>query len=394
VNVALCTARTTLCVAERRAACYVAEMGRRVAQSLKSSAKPVSTALRLQPVSEAVAALLRERGRLVHRIGQKQKELERQRESNASIAREMAARMHPLVMERARLVEEVQRLFDELLAEGRLSKTARKKVAGILRAIEDSGEIDPIEPEPPSSPWGSEAPFDGFAPRQSQPEATVPSARHAGAQPGNDTLKRLFRRLTVALHPDRVQQESEQKRRTDVMKEVTRAYEEGNLARLIEIEQLWMAGGTVTNGADGADSADAKRLQLERALRELKQQLKGLGDELRDLRRNAPLTVVFGVRTTRRTNTVVELDAMIALADKDLEPLREICRFVREFSERRISLAAFLRGPAALQHGFEMAEELLESILGDIENAPPSASKRRRTKSTPRRGGIYEDVPF
>ncbi|HXK17794.1 MAG TPA: J domain-containing protein, partial [Polyangiaceae bacterium] len=79
------------------------------------------------------------------------------------------------------------------------------------------------------------------------------------------SLRDIFRNLARAVHPDRAGHDGERARRTEVMKEVTRAYEEGDLARLIEIESTWHGQQAPTEAGD----SEARCRELERINREL-----------------------------------------------------------------------------------------------------------------------------
>ena len=49
-------------------------------------------------------------------------------------------------------------------------------------------------------------------------------------------LKEIYRKLTSVLHPDREPDEAERKRKTALMSEVNKAYESGNLLKLLQLQ--------------------------------------------------------------------------------------------------------------------------------------------------------------
>jgi len=76
-------------------------------------------------------------------------------------------------------------------------------------------------------------------------------------------MRDLFRRLATAIHPDKAQDADSQEERTEAMKEVTRAYRDGDLASLIELEKVWLAGACPTRATmrtrrNGAAPASSK----------------------------------------------------------------------------------------------------------------------------------------
>jgi hypothetical protein len=372
----------------------------------KTSKRVSSTALRLQPPTEALTALLREQSRILKAIAKKQSEFDVERERLSKLSQSLFEGMQPLVHEREQLAEEVRQLFQELLAEGRLSRTAQKKVSLVYRDLVESGEIESFETkfeskEPSNNhpDWDFEefdAPDDFIPPSGDRRASSVDSAKHAGGRPGNETLRGLFKRLAVALHPDLVQQETEQKRRTDVMKEVTRAYEEGNLARLLEIEQLWLSGSDVNRNNNADENAQLR--ELERRISELRQQQKELSAALRELRNSSPLSEFFGTRRVNQAVQKEQLEALLDAASEELEPLRQIRDFVRAFSEKKISLAEFMRGPCFIRADeFDIAEAMLEFVmndLGSVVSGGKTSSETKKRRGAKRGKSEFDDVPF
>jgi exonuclease VII small subunit len=179
------------------------------------------------------------------------------------------------------------------------------------------------------------------------------------------------------------------------MKEVTRAYEEGNLARLLEIEQLWLSGGKVRSG----QSDDATRCsELERIVSELKAQMQALEGALRDLRKASPLAQMFGLRRASAAAQLEQLEALVVAATEELEPIRRLRDFVQAFSGRKISLAEFLRGPQLLdQTERDLIEAALEFVLEGLDADFDLNEPRRRRphgKRRSRRQQGFDDVPF
>jgi hypothetical protein len=93
--------------------------------------------------------------------------------------------------------------------------------------------------------------------------------------------------LSVAIHPDRSQTDADRDHRTEAMKEVTRAYQDGDLARLLELEKAWLAAEETP--VDGQGETERRCSSLERTNRELKKQLRELENELRELKHSVPV---------------------------------------------------------------------------------------------------------
>jgi hypothetical protein len=140
------------------------------------------------------------------------------------------------------------------------------------------------------------------------------------------------------------------------MQDVTRAYEEGDLARLIALEEAWISGSAAARGSGSNDTARIR--ELERTNRELRAQAAALARELRAIRRSAP-------------PSDLEADGLVADVELELERVAVIRDFIRAFRDGRISLAQFLLGPD------DLAAEP-QAAFSARRSAPSSRSKRRK----------------
>ena len=330
--------------------------------------------LRLHAVGERLGALLKQRERLLAEVKRKQAQVEAVNAQAAAAAQQAAAQMAPIISRFEGLRAELAAVFDELLAPGRLAARARRKVAEVLRSLIAQGLVSPRAADAADTQGAAGNGFDDGevfeagdfdAPPFSEDrrhEARVASAPQHGQTPGRDSLRALFKRLALAVHPDRAQHESDRERRTEAMKEATRAYQDGDLARLVELEKAWQSGAQAPGSADN----DARRCaELEQTLSELNQQSRALTAELRDLRRQL-----------REDMLDEPVEHVIAGAEGELKGLERIRDFARAFRDGKITLAQFLQGPEP-EHD-PLLE--LEEILGDMlrEHTAPS---RGRSKS-------------
>jgi len=110
----------------------------------------------------------------------------------------------------------------------------------------------------------------------------------SGAGCGNraapsEALKRVFRDLAKAIHPDRAADESTRFRRHSLMAEANRAYAERDEDRLRLILHTWERSpeSVIDDGPDG------DRLRVERRVAELDQRLIAIEVEFADLHRSA-----------------------------------------------------------------------------------------------------------
>lgn len=300
--------------------------------------------LTLHSAATRADALLRERERLLREVNKKKQQLERARAAAERAQDDRASRMEPLVARHDTLIEELETLFDELLADGRLAARARKAVERVRSSLELQGILpfsrDPDEPDFEDEDLDEELEEleregehddDAGSPHDSQPSSgrrEVPSARQPGAD--SRTLREIFRALVRAVHPDHAREESERARRTEVMKEVTRAFEQGDLARLIELERAWKSERVLAGEGD----PERRCRELERINAELAGQAKQLANALKMAKRELK-------------GPLGQLDELFEQATGELDHIATICDFVKLFRDGKISLAAFARGPGA-----------------------------------------------
>jgi hypothetical protein len=194
----------------------------------------------------------------------------------------------------------------------------------------------------------------------------VASAEQHGHK--SESLRDLFRRLARTLHPDRAQEDAERERLTGIMKEVTSAYQNGDLARLLVLEETWAKHASLPVADD-----EQRCRELERLNRALRAQLAGVNRELRQLKRSAK-DAAFDM----------PLEAALDGAEHEIAELTSIRDFVREFRDGKISLRRFVHGPEqATPEDLDLdalAYELAQALMDD--RVAPSPSRRRKRKGT------------
>lgn len=329
--------------------------------------------LALHEAAARVQALLRERARLARDAQKKKQQLEQLRQRLSSEAHEVAVQMAPLVERHGALVVELTALFNELLAPGRIPKRGRAHVAqlrrslelqGVLSAIEESADDDSVDDG--DEPW-AEAPFGARAQpargsrSRAAPAAEVPGARQVGQE--KRSLRDIFRNLARAIHPDKAQHEADRAQRTEVMKQVTRAYEDGDLARLVELESAWQS----QLAEIGAGDPEARCRELERINRELLDQVRQLTRQIRDTKRDAQ-DALGGTSP----------DELIATATQELDDLESLALLLREFRSGRLTLAELIRRTSPTEDEVELLEALMLQELA-ASSVPSRRPSRRRS---------------
>jgi len=281
------------------------------------------------------------------------------------------------------VLHELHEMFGALL--GRKSRLGRGDRAALRRFYEHVlGGFPPPSAFDPASPASAEAgdespPSDGDGEAWGAPH---PDEHASAAKPGGKNtglLRALYKKLAVALHPDRARDPGEAARLTAVMKEVTRAYAEEDLAKLVELDRSWLVPGPES---DAAADLERRAAALLEANRELRRQLRALATRLSELEELLP-----GVaRKGRRPPSAAEIAAStLGSLERELLDLERLRDATRALCAGRSSVFEFLtgrRGPAdagdPLVDSFDqMFDELLDT-MAERARAEQRRKPRRR----------------
>lgn len=371
------------------------------AVSVPRSSAHVHASLCVQRPPERLVALEREHQRLQKQIARKKKEIDALT-AQIDEADRLFASTRPKLAEAQALSQEIHRLFRELVARKGQPRGVRATVKSVYEMVRASGVLPPIIEDPSIAPWSDiDAESDSeriadAAHDEPPPWATGGfSARPADQGPAAQPLRELYRNLARALHPDMVQDEREKARRTEAMKEVTRAYEEADVARLLHLERIWVTGNPLERPGDEVERRCAALERLDEALRT---QLAALAKELRELRRSPEAQLLREIGRMTGAGARAGVPALVAEADEALANLREIRDFVVSYRDGRITLDEFVKGPRhdgdddlALDDEDDLDledeldfEELLDELvemMSSVARAQPRRGKRRRRQA-------------
>ena len=108
--------------------------------------------------------------------------------------------------------------------------------------------------------------------------ASAPPGEHPSAPPRytSDAVRKLFRDVAKAIHPDLARDEDARDRRHSLMIEANRAYAQGDEEQLRWILQAWERSPEAVQGSD----AEAMRARLERRIIQIDEQLDVLASDL------------------------------------------------------------------------------------------------------------------
>lgn len=329
----------------------------------------------LDPLRSKLEELEREHKRLLGTIARKRARLE-ENEARAQRAGEaLGSRLSAVRSRVVELSEGIRGLFAKFLSDSRqMSHRQRRQLEGFLAELEQElllpSELDP-EPDDSSEPRGRRRSHpSGF---DAEEEVTDEGAVGGGggySAPKPDpqkqaSLKTLFRKLALKLHPDHAMSDADRVERTEIFQEVTRAYESGDVARLLEIEQRWTAVAALESDAQ----LEARVAHLTQANGELRRQLRMLQKEDRDVRRSTP----GEVSSDGAFAPNAEVDGLLRQYEEHSEVLERVHAFCVAYDAKQMPLSEFLRGPDLTFDREPIAEsgrvEVFLDGLSDAERA-------------------------
>jgi hypothetical protein len=279
-------------------------------------------------------------------------------------------------------LRELHGLLDGLLgAKSRLRRSERLELrlfcqeflSGLPRPDDLPGESATPEPKAPATGAGAAAAGAAGVADDAQEQAEErwhPSA----SKPGKDAelLRSVYRKLTLALHPDRASEPAEAARLTALMKDVTRAYASEDLAQLLELERTWLA----QSASDAEQELELRAARLQGANRELRAQLKALLARLKEGEQwlpDAPWTQRDGPADAR------ELAARIAeMLERELRQVEGWRDATRALAEGKIGVLQFMLGPRTAQADDDEVLDAFDELLAEARR--PRAPSRRRSR--------------
>lgn len=315
----------------------------------------MGTGLVVQAPPQRVEALLRMQHTLLARIKRKRAEHARLEQQLKTLGPDRLAEGAALTREATALDKQAHVLFGQLLTRGGDPPVVRRTVRSVYDTLVSIGALYPAifhrlnvdeDEDELQAPPPVGKPSD---------EDTVPpwagggvSADRGQNRPGATTLRALYLRIVNLLHPDKVQDEAQKRDRTQRMQALTQAYQAGDLARLLALEEDWL----LASQADAAATVDRTEGEVEARCRQLEamnQALRGqMNQLLRDLRvlRRSPLALFWADRKhAARGQKVDPIEYWLCALRSVRDDLFELQRFVTAFGNGEISLREFAAGP-------------------------------------------------
>ncbi|CAN1210448.1 Molecular chaperone DnaJ [Tumidithrix helvetica PCC 7403] len=299
----------------------------------------------------------KENEKLIKQIETNRTKLNNLNNSIKEVGIQIAQRSAPLRQKILELDSQIHGLFNEIFTGRKLGKKSRQDIETVYFHLQADGVISPkhapihtgytnAEPDDKTDWRDREERYD----RQIEPD--VP-------QPDRDELKKirqLFLRLADCFHPDKVMDEAEKEYRTEVMKEINLAYQNGDLARLLAIEKQQEIGEVINRDSSDDLTRQCVRVEADHAF--LKKQLDNLKLQLK-LTKNTQqgeITAVFKKIAKYGGDPIGEA---LSEMEAQIEVIAQLHQFIVDFRDRRMTIKEFLRGPTAFlpQQEMDLSEE-------------------------------------
>lgn len=342
-----------------------------------SSPSPASqtTLLALSSLHIRLEVLEKEHQWLLKQIKRKRTELKNFVEQMRSLATEIFHRGTPKFTQLTDIDREIHTLFDEIFSTRKFGKQTKKNIEEIYRSLQIARIISPNfqndEDEDAELDELFETPENenDFS-RSSQAESHQHYETQQVESPftaktdESRKVRQTFLKLAEIFHPDKVTDNETQMRHTEIMKEINKAYQEGDLARLLEIEQQHKAGEAISSNNEDDLSRICTRIEQENEF--LKTQYEKLKAELRLVKNSPEGEMVSDCRKAVKKG-IDPVAQMLEQVESEIRVISEIRDFVKDFREQKITIKEFLYGPPILNRmKQEMMEDLLEQMFGDL----------------------------
>ncbi|WP_017653032.1 J domain-containing protein [Fortiea contorta] len=334
-----------------------------------------TTSLALSSLHIRLETLDKEHQWLLKQIKRKRTELNNFVEQIRSVNAEMFRRCSPRVNQLADIDSEIHQLFAEIFATRKLGKQTKKDIEGIYQTLQFAGIItrkkSELENEAETeAAFTDDEPEDEFFGSNYQQHQQTAGETEFIPRNKTDTsrkIRQIFLSLAEIFHPDKAVDGEKQILYTEIMKEINRAYDEGDLARLLEIQNRYEVGKFIDTNNEDDVTRKCKRLQQENEL--LKNQYENLKGELASVKNTSQGSMVANCRKVKKggLDPILEMLQQIEIEIKTVSSIRD---FVKDFHQQKMTIKEFLRGPEALRRmNRDMVEDMLERMLIDLEDA-------------------------
>jgi len=324
-----------------------------------------TTSLALSNMYVQLDALEKEHQSLLKQIKRKRTEVQNFIEKMRSLGNEIVSRTAPGIQKMSELDQEIHSLFNRIFLHKKFGKRTRNNVEKVYLNLQLTGIISRKylkEPwkETPDNPTSNPQEKQNYQYHARREEQT----NHTGGRTDESRkVRQIFLKLAEVFHPDKVQDSQTQNSYTEIMKEINKAYQEGDLARLLEIERQYELGESIDQSSEDDLVRRCKIVEQQNTI--LKDQYEKLKRELRRVKNTPEGQTVADCRKTAKMG-VDYVEVMLKTIEAQANIIEEIRDFVQGFAEDKITVQDFLTGPSSLGSFQETA--LLEIFEQMMEN--------------------------
>ena len=345
------------------------------------SKKTKSSTLSLSNLHERFAALEQEHQWLLKQIKRKKTEVNNFVNQMRSVALEVFEKTAPIYQKATNLDQEIHDLFNEILTQRKFGKQSRREIEQIYQTLQVIGLIShKMEDEEDDEGQEFDELFEFGEEEMNQfnqeaknyyqqyREENQENFEPASAKKDSKNIRHIFLKLAEKFHPDKVSDRETQARHTEIMKELNRAYQEGDLATLLEIEKNHQIEEILFANNEDEQTRQCNRLQKDNGI--LKEQYEHLKLELR-LAKNTPEGQMVKDYRKAKKQGIDMLAEMIKVLEKELKELVKIRDFVLQFKNKKITIKEFLQGPRlgsnlSKKEQQEIMQEILEELMFEM----------------------------
>ena len=324
--------------------------------SPQSTSSTISLAASELP--QRLAGLQKEHQWFCKQIKRKRTELNNLLEQIRFLATETFQHLVPLQQKFPELDAEIHALFNEVLSNQELDQQSREEIVSLYQTLQIAGIISRQQQEQEDQGHGAaewsetEEASNHQAPEDDDPHYHYHHHHQTGSFPDPPVdhrqdlrkLRQTFIRLATIFHPDKATDEATAKEYTEIMKELNKAYQSGDFALLLEIEQRYEQGLGVVS--DSSSDSELERLcqKIEQENLTLLEQYEKLKEKVRMTRSTPQGELVIQYRSSQRDGIDL-VEKMVTEMTLHLQELEKMRDFVRDFRDQKITINRFLAGP-------------------------------------------------
>lgn len=333
-----------------------------------------TTSLGLSSFHERHRLLEEEHQWLLKQIKRKRTELKNFLDQMRTIATRIFSQASPLYQKQNQLDTKIHHLFEEILTHRKLGKKSKQDILNVYHSLQLIGlvspkfdndeEFDPFFKDSSSERGNTETGenfFNNNAHNFNQFNEDIYSTESQTKSPESQQIRQTFLKLASLFHPDKVMDAETQMYYNEVMKEINRAYQEGDIARLLEIEKQHHLQEEIDSSSSTKSEIERLCLRREKDNQLLKNQYQNLKKELRIARNTPEGKLVKDYRACQKQGIDAVAEIVLEL-ESQVKAIENIYNFVRDFRDKKITIKEFIKGPSRPEN----AEETLEMMFSRL----------------------------